>query len=174
MAQRRSLEETWRHLGDDMPRDTLGNPFVPSAMPNYDDDILGFSFFRHIIEDGDFSDLTLPRTYFGRSGFERVNFRNTDLSGSRMCWNDFTECDFSKADLSGCDMRASRFQDCRFDGTVLCRADLRHSSFEGSSFTEADMSHAIADKNESIDCLTELQFATMNLHADSGPEPPGG
>jgi uncharacterized protein YjbI with pentapeptide repeats len=178
MSQRRSLEETWRHLGDTMPRDELGQPFVPPAMPNYDDRVLGFSFFRHIVEGGDLSNMTLPRTYFGRSGLERVSFQNTDLSESRMCWNDFTGCDFSSADLSGCDMRASLFRDCRFDGTNLRGADLRRSSFEGCSFVGADMAGAVADDYETMDYLfdklTEAQRATMSVPADPGPQPPGG
>jgi hypothetical protein len=178
MVQRRSLEETWRHLGDTMPRDAEGRPFVPPAMPNHDDEVLGFSFFRHIVEDGDLSNLTLPRTYFGRSGLERVSFRNTDLSESRMCWNDFKDCDFSEADLTDCDMRASSFESCKFVGAILRGADLRRSSFNGCDFTGADLTGAVADEDETIeylyDKLTEDQQATMAWHDEPGEEPPGG
>jgi pentapeptide repeat protein len=177
-AQRRSLEETWRHLGDIMPRDGQGQPLIPPAMPSYDDEVLGFSFFRHIVEDDDLSNLTLPRTYFGRSGLERVSFRNTDLSESRMCWNDFKNCDFSWADLSRCDMRASLFENCKFVGAILRGADLRRSSFSGCDFGQADLTEAMADEEETIeylyDKLTEGQQASMVWHDEPGEEPPGG
>src|SRR5262245_2116933 len=123
---RKSLEETWRYLeaeGEDVPRRPDGRPFVPDRMPNHDDEELGFSYCRYRLEDADNSNLTLPRTFFGRSLFVRVSFANTDLSGSRMCWNDFNKCDFSGADLSDCDMRASHFLGCRFVGAVLRGAD---------------------------------------------------
>src|SRR5262245_39094725 len=115
-----------------MPRDPDGRPFVPPRMPHYDDENIGFSFFRHLIEDSDYGNLTLPGTFFGRSLLTRVSFANTDLSRSRMCGNDF-----SGADLSGCDMRASRFEGCKFTGAVLRGADLRRSSFEDCDFAGA-------------------------------------
>lgn len=178
MTQRRSLEETWQHLGDWMPRDTQGQPFVPPGMPNYDDEELGFSFFRHGVEDGDYSHLTLPRTYMGRSGLTRVSFRNTDLSESRMCWNDFIECDFSEADLSGCDMRASVFRNCKFIRAVLRGADLRRSSFEDCDFTGAVLNGAVADGEDFLDyvcdSLSVEQQDAMALTDDEGPLPPGG
>ena len=158
MNRRLSLIETWQTLEDDgyeMPRDADGAPFVPPAMPNHDDDELGFSFYKEGLEDGELCDLTLPRTFFGRSLIERVAFVNTDLSQSRMCWNDFLGCDFSHADLAGADLRASRFVDCRFVGSVLRDADLRGAEFTNCDFTDADMTGATAVE-------------------DPGPEPPGG
>src|SRR5262245_46783838 len=112
---RKSVEETWSRLeslGESMPRDPSGRPFIPAAMPNHDDEDLGFSFFRAGAEEIDLSNLSLPRTYFGRSLLTRVTFIGTDLSESRMCWNDFIECDFTGTDLSRCDMRASVFEAC--------------------------------------------------------------
>ncbi len=179
---RNSLEETWRSLesqGDEMPRHPDGRPLVPDRMPNFDDDEpLGFTYFRCRLEDADNSNLTLPRTFFGRSGFTRVSFANTDLSSSRMCWNDFSECDFSGADLSGCDMRAAIFEGCKFADAVLRRADLRHSSFVRCDFSGAELTGAVAvreDRNEGvIDHLREEQQAVMEWHEAPGPEPPGG
>src|SRR5262249_13070869 len=146
---RKSLEETWRYLeaeGERVPRDAAGQPCVPVQMPSYDDaERLGLSYFRTLLEDVDHSNLTLPRTYFGRSLVQRVSFANTDLSESRMCWNDFEECEFSGADLSGCDMRASKFIGCKFVGAVLRGADLRRSSFEGCDFSGADLTGAVAE-----------------------------
>jgi uncharacterized protein YjbI with pentapeptide repeats len=181
--QRRDLEETWRYLegqGEQMPRDPQGRPLVPPRMPSYDDaKPLGFSYFRSGLADADRSNLTLPRTYFGRSLLERVDFGNTDQSESRMCWNDFIGCDFSGADLSGCDLRASLFEGCKFVGAVLSRADLRGLSFQGCDFTGAVMTGAVADRTSAekygwIGMLTGEQQAVMDWREDAGPQPPGG
>lgn len=179
---RKSLEETWRYLegeGESVPRDAAVRPFVPVRMPSYDDEEpLGFSYFRYRLEDADNSNLTLPRTYFERSLFCRVNFVATDLSESRMCWNDFVECDFSGTDLSGCDLRASNFKGCTFVGAMLRGADLRQSSFEDCDFAGAEPDGAVAEDEDAIGCvqdyLTDDQQAVMVWTEDSGPEPPGG
>src|ERR1700682_6312820 len=117
-TRRRSLDETWAFLradGLEMPYGEDGRPHVPPSMPSQgDDEPLGFSFFRGKWVEVDFSNLTLPRTFFGRSSFERVSFANTNLSESRVCWNDFDDCDFSGADLSGSDLRASIYKGCKF------------------------------------------------------------
>jgi uncharacterized protein YjbI with pentapeptide repeats len=162
-----------------MPRHPDGRPLVPAGMPSFDDrGPLGFSFFRCMLEVADLSDLTLPRTFFGRSGFTRVRFVNTDLSESRMCWNDFIECDFSGADLSGCDMRASLFEGCKFVGADLRGADLRQSSFINCDFSGADLIDAVAEQEVAdggvTDYLDEEQRAGMEWHEAPGPEPPGG
>ena len=180
LTGRRSLKETWEVLenrGEKMPRDSLGRPFVPPRMPSYDDEApLGFSFFRSRVEDADFSNSLLPRTFFGRSLLERVSFRNTDLSESRMCWNDFNKCDFSDADLSRCDMRASIFKECKFNRATLERADLRHSSFKDCDFTDAKLNGAIGEeRNDDLHhSLNKEQEGSMERHAEPGPEPTGG
>ncbi len=179
---RKSLEDTWQHLeaeGDEMPRHPDGRPVVRDQMPNYDDDEpLGLSYYKSGLEDADRSRLTMPRTYFGRSGFVRVQFSGTDLSESRMCWNDFEGCDFSGADLFGCDMRASKFERCRFAGASLRGADLRRSSFKDCDFTDADLTGAVAEDEDAIGCvqdwLSDEQQAVMAWSEDKGPEPPGG
>ncbi|MHC5539119.1 pentapeptide repeat-containing protein [Singulisphaera rosea] len=179
---RKSLEETWRYLereGESVPRDATGRPFVPVRMPSHDDDEpLGFSYFRYRLEDANNSNLTLPRTLFGRSLFCRVNFAATDLSESRMCWNDFVECDFSGSDLSRCDLRASNFKGCKFVGAVLRDADLRRSSYEDCDFAGAELDGAVGVNENAIgwirDYLTNDQQAVMVWAEDSGAEPPGG
>jgi uncharacterized protein YjbI with pentapeptide repeats len=148
-------------------------------MPSYDDkEPLGFSYFRSGLEDADRSHLTMPRTFFGRSWLVRVNFADTDLSESRMCWNDFDDCDFAGADLSGCDMRASIFRRCTFAGAMLRGADLRRSTFDGCDFAGADLSGAVAEGTGSRarlrDLLSAEQRATVSWGEDAGPEPPGG
>src|SRR5262245_10595709 len=177
---RKSVEETWAHLearGRRMPRDPKGQPLVPAAMPNYDDDHPSFSFFRTRVHD-DWSGLSLPRTYFGRSLVEQASFAGTDLSESRMCWNDFDDCDFTGADLSGCDMRASIFRRCSFAGAVLRGADLRLSTFAGCDFAAADPSGAVAESSGSgarlRDLLSAEQLAAVSWVEVAGPEPPGG
>ncbi len=180
-AMRRSLGDTWDYLaseGEDVPRRSDGQPFVKDTMPNYDDEELGFSYFKYGLDEADNSNLTMPRTFIGRSSFIRVSFVNTDLSESRMCWNGFDECDFGEADLSGCDMRASTFENCRFVGAILRGADLRRSSFVDCDFTGADLTGAIAEDEDAIGCvqdwLTDAQQATMAWSEDEGPLPPGG
>jgi uncharacterized protein YjbI with pentapeptide repeats len=179
--RRRSLEGTWRHLeaqGEKMPRDPDGRPFVPSQMPNYEDRELGFSFFGRGGRVEDYSGLTLPRTYFGHSTLTGLRFTNTDLSGSRMCWNDFEGCDFSGADLSGCDMRASRYKGCRFAEAILRGADLRRTSFADCDFTGAELAGAVAEAQYTMgsvqEFLTRAQQAVMVWSPDAGPKPPGG
>ena len=176
---RRSLEDTWRVFeaeGAKLPRRPDGRPFVPDVMPNYDDEErLGFSYFRSGLEDEDLGNLTLPRTFFGRSGFIRVNFTNTDLSESRMCWNDFDDCDFSGANLSGYDMRASLFT-CKFAGAVLRGADLRRSTFQECDFTGAGCparSLARLAPVRAANLFSEEQ-RTVVSGGRWGPEPPGG
>lgn len=179
---RRPLDATWQVLeatGDEVPRHPDGRPVVRDRMPSYDDEEpLGLSYYKSGLEDADRSRLTMPRTYFGRSGFVRVLFTDTDLSESRMCWNDFEGCDFSGADLSGCDMRASVFKECRFVGASLRRADLRRSSFDDCDFADADLTGAVAEDEDAIGCvqdwLTDEQQAVMSWIEDEGPEPPGG
>jgi uncharacterized protein YjbI with pentapeptide repeats len=181
-APRRSLEETWKHLKKQrhqVPFTRDRKPFVPPRMPRYDDDQLGFEFFRTGLEDSDLSNLTVPRTYFGRSRLERVNFRNTDLSESSTCWNDFIDCDFSGANLARSDMRAATFSRCRFIGTDLSRTDLRRSAFEGCDFTGANVKGArgdyvYGDEFELLGRLSEKQRKSMKWSEDPGPEPDGG
>jgi len=179
---RKSLEETWlllESMGHEMPRLPDGSPHLPSRMPNYDDgDAVSIAFFHTMWEDADLSNLTLPRRYFARSGFERINFRRSELAESRMCWNDFIRCDFSEADLRRCDLRAIRFDACVFRATDLSGADLRHSSFDACIFEDAKLAGAIAHKPSAADdlipLLTRAQRSEIRWVADLGDEPPGG
>ncbi|MFQ5502445.1 MAG: pentapeptide repeat-containing protein [Phycisphaerae bacterium] len=139
-SPRRSVEASWEYLnseGYDIPVDAQGSPFVPDHVPQHDDEELGLSFFKAGLEGKKLEDLTIPRTYFGRSEINHVSFRNTDLSESNLCWNGWNDCDFSDTDLRGADIRASHFIRCRFVRSILTEADLRHSSFEDCQFTDA-------------------------------------
>jgi BTB/POZ domain-containing protein KCTD9 len=115
-------------------------PPVPDRRPQYDDqEPLGVSFFRTAVTQGDLENLTLPRTFFGRSAVGPVSFKNTDLSESSLCWNDFNEVDFTDADLPRSDLRASIFENVVFVRANLSGADMRHSNFLACDFTDADL-----------------------------------
>lgn len=154
-----------------------GVPPLPPRISDLDDgEDFGVHFFRTILGEGeDLSDLTLPRTLFGRSNISKVAFRNTDLHESCMCWNDFTDVDFSNAVLANCDMRASQFIRVDFESADLTGADMRQSWFSECNFSRASLKGAI---------LTWAQGARLNLSnaqrleiswtEDDGEEPAGG
>jgi hypothetical protein len=182
---RRSLEESWASFKGERghwapPYDAQGRPYVPDHHAgiereiergeNYVCDIM---FFRSGREESDLSNLTLPRRYINRSDFQRVSFRNTDLSQSFMCWNDFIQCDFTDADLTCCDMRASVFQGCTFVRCKLIGADLRRSSFQDCDFTEADLTGARSDGDQDLD-ISDEQRDQIDWEEDEGPQPKGG
>lgn len=174
---RRTLDETWAVLearGEEMPRTAGGAPLVPSSKPRVDDEVLGFSVFRTRL-DGEWSSLTLPRTFFGRSLVEHATFHDSDLSESVLCWNDFVQVDFSKAVLAGADLRASSFEGCSFDDASLRGADLRGSSFFGCTFARADLQGVLVERGASwLPSLSADQRALLTLTSSAGDEPPGG
>lgn len=162
-------------------------PLIPDHRPQCDDSgPLGVTFFRTFvgqdIENGDedvrhrdLENLTLPRTYFGRSYVQHVSFKNTVLSESTLCWNDFTAVDFTDADLSGGDLRASLFTGTLFVRTALRNADLRRSSFRGCDFADADLRGVKLTRTQDRSLtLTEEQRRQIDWHDDDGEEPPGG
>ncbi len=161
-------------------------PPIPDHRPQIDDDRLGVTFFRTFVGqdieqgDGDVShrnleNLTLPRTFFGRSYIQHVSFKNTDLSQSTLCWNDFAEVNFTDADLLGCDLRASSFSEIDFVRTNLRNADLRRSTFEACDFTDADMrgTKLTREQAEQI-LLSDQQQQEIDWQESDGQEPPGG
>jgi uncharacterized protein YjbI with pentapeptide repeats len=162
-------------------------PPMPDHRPQCDDEApLGVSFFRTFvgqdIEEGDddvshldLENLTLPRTFFGRSYIQHVSFKNADLSESTLCWNDFEEVNFTDADLSGCDLRASIFTEVKFVRANLRNADLRRSSYEACDFTDADLRGAklTYEQGEEFD-LSEQQRPEIDWQDSDGDDPPGG
>ncbi len=112
-------------------------PPIPERRPQFDDDDLrGVRFFRTRLAGGRLDDLTLPRTYIAFSEVATLSFRNTDLSESTLCWNDFNSVSFADACLLDCDLRASIFREASFVRANLQNADLRHSTFTKCDFTE--------------------------------------
>ena len=134
------------------------------------------SFFKTYVGNGDdFSGLTIPRTFFGRSEVNDVSFRDTDLSESRMCWTDFVNVDFSAADLSGADLRGSIFRNVDFRSAKLREADLRRAAFENCSFDDADLSSAKLSRSQKKSLsLTPQQADSIDWYWRGGPLPDGG
>jgi BTB/POZ domain-containing protein KCTD9 len=154
-----------------------GYPPMPERLPQYDGNKrLGVSIFRIRLADAlDLSDLTLPRTFFGRSQINGVSFRNSDLRESNLCWNDFVGTDFTGADLAGSDMRSSLFQKVLFVTTSLDGVDLRRSSFIGCNFEGAAMKSVVLTRQQNVTmCLSETQRQDIDWRDESGPEPDGG
>jgi hypothetical protein len=149
---------------------------MPNRLPRYDDDEpLGVNIFRtRLVGDLDLSDLSLPRTFFGRSEIIRVSLRNSDLRESYLCWNDFLGVDFTDADLSHSDMRSSIFKGVRFVATNLEEADLRRSTFTDCVFESAVMrGSALTPRQGETMLLTETQRREIKWVDDDGPEPDG-
>lgn len=100
MAARLSYHLSYARLCDLGLLDPNERPSIPKRTPRHDDEPpIGFSIFRARLADTlDLSDLSLPRTFFGRSDISRVSFRNIDLHESNLCWNDFLGTDSTEAD----------------------------------------------------------------------------
>jgi hypothetical protein len=153
-------------------------PPMRDHRPRYDDAAaIGITFFRTWLgfDERNLENLTLPRTYIGRSEVGPVSFKNTDLSESTLCWNDFNEVDFTDADLSGCDLRSSIFREVKFVRTNLRNADLRRSRFEACDFTDADMRGAKLTREQGKQIpLFDQQRNVIDWQESGGDEPPGG
>jgi BTB/POZ domain-containing protein KCTD9 len=151
-------------------------PPIPKRMPKFDDpEPLGVNFFRTHIENARFDNLTLARTFFGRSEFVGVSFKNSDVSESNFCWNDFTKVDFTDATLELSDLRSSTFTKTLFIKANLKKADLRRSEFEGCSFEGANLEGAVVhDRQKAKLHLSEAQVRQAVWTKDDGAEPGGG
>ncbi len=127
------------------------------------------------VEEHSLENLTLPRTFFGRSEIGPISFQNTDLSESTLCWNDFIEVNFTDADLSKSDLRASIFKHVAFVRTNLRDADLRRSRFEACDFTDADMIKAKLTREQGGRIhLSDEQRKMIDWQESEGDKPLGG
>jgi len=151
-------------------------PPFPARRPRYDDpEPLGVQFFRTRVSDDQFENLTLPRTYFGRSEIRDMSFRDTDLSESTLCWNDFICVDFTDCDLSHSDLRAALFEKVNFSGADLSRTDLRRSDFQNCDFSGANLQGAKLTKPHGFRLnLSAEQESQVNWEKSDGEEPDGG
>jgi BTB/POZ domain-containing protein KCTD9 len=151
-------------------------PPMPDHLPQYDDrEPLGVNFFRTRIEAAHLDNLTLRRTFIGRSEIHTVSFLNTDLAQSNLCWNDFISVDFSDASLESSDLRCSTFSQVRFVRANLIKVDLRRSSFESCVFDGAHVTGAIAHESQKTSLrLSAAQVKDIAWTKDEGEEPGGG
>ncbi len=151
-------------------------PPIPDRRPQFDDEEpLGVRFFRTLLEEGQLENLTLPRTFFGRSEIASVSFKNTDLSESTLSWNNFSRVSFTDADLSEGDLRASLFNSTILVRANLRNADIRHSTFKECDFTDADMRGAkLTRKQGERIHLSDQQREVIDWQESDGDEPPGG
>lgn len=176
MGSRLSYEASWKRIVDLGYLDGKIEPHFPAHRPTVDDEgPQGMEFFRTDVVGEDLSGLTLRRSYFGRCLIERTSFRNTDLTESSLCWNDFTDVRFDGAVLSGCDLRASQFDQTSFDHADLARADLRHSEFRHCTARSANLTGAVMTLAQvrQLD-LSAAQTSSADIRSDDGPEPEGG
>jgi BTB/POZ domain-containing protein KCTD9 len=177
MASRLSYDLSCARLRELGLLDHDSRPPVSERLPQCgDEEPLGFSVFRTRLDDAlDLSDLTSPRTFFGRSEINRVSFRNCDLHESNLCWNDFLGTDFTGADLAGSDVRSSLFKEVLFVTANLNGADLRRSSFINCDFKDAVMKGAVLTRRQANAMgLAETQRRDIDWRDENGPEPGGG
>jgi uncharacterized protein YjbI with pentapeptide repeats len=152
-------------------------PRMPVRLPQpEDEEPLGPRFFRTFVGEGaDLSNLTIPRTFFGRSEIGNASFRNTDLSESNLCWNDFTDTDFTVATLARADLRSSIYTRVIFTRADLRGADMRRAEFEGCIFDGAIMKGVILTRRQGARLgLSHAQKDVIDWRDDDGPEPGGG
>jgi uncharacterized protein YjbI with pentapeptide repeats len=173
---RLSYDESCRLLQKLGYLDTGKIPPMPGHLPQYDDrEPLGVNFFRTRLETAHLDNLTLRRTFFGRSEVQDVSFVNTDLAHSNLCWNDLISVDFTDGSLESSDLRCSTFSMVRFVRTNLIKVDLRRSSFEGCIFDSAQLTGAIAHENQRSSLrLAAVQSKEIAWTTDEGEEPGGG
>jgi uncharacterized protein YjbI with pentapeptide repeats len=150
-------------------------PPLPQRPPRHDDEVLGVSFFRTLLDSAKLEHLTLPRTYFGRSEIRASSFQDSDFSESTANWNDFLDVNFNSAHLSRCDFRSCVFQNVNFCGTQLTDADFRHCSFTNCDFTDADLTNTKFTKAATASLkFSASQQQTIAWQANDGEEPEGG
>ena len=174
-TSRLSYEDSCRRLQQSYIDASVIPPML-DHLPQSDDEVLGVSFFRTFVGEGDdLSNLTLPRTFFGRSEINNALFQNTDFTESNLCWNDFTDVNFTNAILACSDLRASVFTNVKFVSSDLTKADMRLSSFESCDFTNAHMAGAVLTRTQGAQlALSDKQHAEIAWATEDGPEPSGG
>lgn len=174
---RHSYDASVRHLQKLGLLRSNDHPPMPHQVPQpEDEEPLGISFYRTFLQNGvDLGNLTIPRTFFGRSEIREVSFKNTDLTESNLRWNDFIDVDFTEAVLAQADLRASLFTNVKFIRADLRNADMRRSDYEDCDFDSAIMDGAILTHDQAADMdLSDQQVNVIKWAADEGPEPSGG
>jgi uncharacterized protein YjbI with pentapeptide repeats len=171
---RKSYEDSCRFLQETGWLKAGVVPPLPPGRPNYDDEQLGVEFFRTRVADEVLENLTLPRTFFGRSEIKDVSFIGTELSESTLCWNDFIRVNFLNCDLSRSDLRGSIFQKVNFSGADLSAADMRRSDFSGCDFSNATFRGTkLTNRRAKRLRLSEEQLRQIEWQDSDGEEPDG-
>ena len=133
---RKSYRESFEFLAQIV--ELMGQPRPDiSRPPRHDDEELGPSLFRSLVDGVEVSELTLPGVFIGRSQLTSCSFTDSDLHWATFNWSDFLRCEFTACDLSGSDLRACKFEGCSFRDVNLSGVDLRGSSFDGCDFEGA-------------------------------------
>jgi uncharacterized protein YjbI with pentapeptide repeats len=150
-------------------------PALPDSQPRHDDAAgRGIRFVNTVLAHRRLENLTLPRTFFGRSEIRRMSFKGSDLSGATANWNDFVQVNFSGADFSGSDLRACLFERVRFVGASLAGVDFRYCGFKRCDFKDADLTDAkLTRKAGAALRLTPEQQSVIDWQAEDGIEPEG-
>jgi uncharacterized protein YjbI with pentapeptide repeats len=176
MSQRLSYDDSCRALQRLKILPAGEVPPLPYDPPRFGDQApFGIRFFRTELVGLKLQNLTLPRTFFGRSEIREVSFRNADLSESTAHWNDFIKVDFFTADLTGCDLRGCVFERTKFIGATLRGVDFRYCGFKNCDFRDADLSEArLTIKTAKFLKLTPEQEGLIDAQVDDGEEPEGG
>ncbi len=182
MSKRISYEESHRRLQERGHFSEKAVPPIRPGVPSIQDEApLGITFFRTLVgeeEPGlieDIENMTLPRTFFGRTEVRQTSFKGTDLFESCLCWNAFIQVDFTKSSLSGSDLRASLYDHVLFVQADLSGADLRGSAFDACDFTNAVMKGAkLTYAQGRLLSLSENQRQEIDWQDEDGDEPDGG
>ena len=102
------------------------------------------------------------------------NFRNQDLTGSRMEFADGTNADFSEAILSGSDLDKSTFVDTSFANSDLSDASLFAANFQGANLSGASLVGSDLTGLEVSESTTfrqaDLQNANLSLVKNLNPQ----
>jgi len=175
LDRRLSFEESCRVLQQEHLIACGELPAMPAKPPGYADEGLGVNFFRTALVAVKLNNLTLPRTFFGRSEIRDSSFHNTDLTGSTANWNDFIQVDFNAADLSQCDFRACLLEQVKFTDACLAETDFRYCGFRDCDFSGAEMSGTkLTRKAGTVLRLSPERQAVIDWQEEDGEEPAGG
>jgi uncharacterized protein YjbI with pentapeptide repeats len=175
MLKRLPFEESCRALQKQQVLESGDIPAMPATMPHHDDEVLGISFFRQMLAEVKFENMTLSRTFFGRSEIRECSFGNTDLTESRANWNDFIDLDFTNAILENSDLRACLFENVNFRSANLGGVDFRYCGFKSCDFKDADLTGAkLTTKVGASLKLSIDQQSVVDWQEEDGDEPEGG
>lgn len=119
-------------------------PSIPESMPGIDDETpCGINIFRQFIDNVDFENLSMNRTFLSKSEISNSSFVSSDLSESYLSNNDFIDVDFSKAEIPHSQFRNSVFENVNFNNSNLMNTDFSESQFDNCTFDGTEMSGAI-------------------------------